>query len=147
MSEVPVFVLVLLAPGAIVLGVLGLRGLLDIHEALRGAELARLSAPVNWQATRAFMAVCAALPVWLAAAPLGASALGAAAATAALAYGVAPRFLDALRRRAAHMLLDELALHLDLIAPAVEACVSLASAITTLRRANGSALSGCPRRL
>jgi len=70
MSEVPVFVLVLLVPGVIVLGVLGSRGLLDIHEALRGAELARLTAPVHWQATRAFLALCAALPVLLAAAPL-----------------------------------------------------------------------------
>src|SRR5688572_4327149 len=113
MSEVPLFVLLLLAPGAVVLTVLGLRGLLDIREALRGAELTRLSAPLHWPATRAFFGACAALPVCVAAAPLGAAAFGAAAATAALGYAVAPRFLEAQRRRAAQALLDELALHLD----------------------------------
>jgi len=144
MSEVPVFVLALLVPAVIVLGIYGSRGLLDIHEALRGAELSRLSAPVNWQATRAFLALCAALPVWLAAAPLGASAIGAAAATAALAYAVAPRFLDALRRRAAQALLDELALHLDLIALAVEAGGSLTSALSACaERAPEGALRRC----
>jgi len=130
MSEAPLFVLVLLVPGAIVLAVLGLRGLLDIHDALRCAELTRLSAPLHWQVTRAFLGACAALPVYVAAAPLGAAAFGAAAATAALGYAVAPRFLDALRRRAAQVLLDELALHLDLIALAVEAGGSLTSALT-----------------
>jgi len=110
--------------------VLGLRGVLDIHQALRDAELARLSEPQHWRATRAFLSACVALPVWLTAAPLGAAAFGAAAATAGLGYAVAPRFLDALRRRAAQALLDELALHLDLIALAVEAGGSLTSALT-----------------
>lgn len=130
MGEVPLFVLVLLAPGVVALGVLGLRGLLDIHDALHHAELTRLAAPLHWPATRAFFGVCTAMPVYLATASLGTVALGAAAATATLGYAVAPRFRDALRQRAAQALLDELALHLDLFALAVEAGGNLSSALS-----------------
>ncbi len=97
MGEMPLFVLVLLAPGAVVLAVLGLRGLLDVHDAVRHAELTRLAAPLHWPATRAFFGVCTGVPVYLATASLGAVALGSAAVTAALGYAVAPRFRDALR--------------------------------------------------
>ena len=93
------------------------------------AELDRLSAPRHWVATRAFFGFVAAVPVFLATASLGFGALGAALATAALGFAVAPLFLASLRRRAEQALLDELAVHLDLIALAVEAGSSLTSAI------------------
>src|SRR3982751_6431519 len=49
--------------------------------------------------------------------------------TASLAFAAAPLFLDNVRRRAEQELLDELALHLDLIALAMEAGSSLTSAL------------------
>jgi tight adherence protein C len=71
-------------------------------------------------------------------------ALGSAATTAALGYAVAPRFRDALRQRAAQALLDELALHLDLFALAVEAGGSLSSALAACaERAPDGALRRC----
>jgi tight adherence protein C len=106
-----------------------LRGGADILEALRSAELDRLRAPRCWRATRAFLGWCAALPVFFAAAPLGAGAWGAALCAAALAYAVAPQFLAEMRRGAEWKLLDELALHLDLIAVVVESGGSLTSAL------------------
>jgi len=144
MGEVPLFVLVLLVPGVIAFGVLGLRGLLDILDALRHAELTRLAAPLHWPVTRAFFGACTAVPVYLATASLGTVALGSAATTAALGYAVAPRFRDALRQRAAQALLDELALHLDLFALAVEAGGSLSSALSACsERAPDGALRRC----
>jgi tight adherence protein C len=107
----------------------GLRGLLDIREALHAGELGRLAAPRQWMATRAFIGFLAAIPVYLATASLGVGALGAMLVTALLAFAVAPLFLESLRRRAEQELLDELALHLDLIALALEAGSSLTSAL------------------
>jgi pilus assembly protein TadC len=107
----------------------GLRGLLDIRDALHRGELQRLSAPLQWPATRAFLGFLAATPVYLATASLGPGALAAALATGALGFAVAPLFLASLKRRAEQALLDELALHLDLIALAVEAGSSLTSAL------------------
>jgi tight adherence protein C len=136
-----------LAGGA--LAIPGLRGLLDIRDALRSGELGRLEAPLHWLPTRAFIGFIAAIPVYLATASLGIGALGAMAVTASLAFAVAPLFLDSLRRRATQALLDELALHLDLIALAVESGSSLASALHAcaerapegpLRRAWGQAV-------
>jgi Flp pilus assembly protein TadB len=60
---------------------------------------------------------------------MGIGALGAMAVTASLGFAVAPLFLDSLRRRATQALLDELALHLDLIALAMESGSSLTSAL------------------
>jgi tight adherence protein C len=107
----------------------GARGLLDIREALRSGELGRLAAPRHWTITRASFGLLAAVPVYLATASLGAGALGAVLVTAALAFAAAPLFLDSLRRRAEQELLDELALHLDLIALAMEAGSSLTAAL------------------
>ena len=107
----------------------GTRGLLDIREALRSGELGRLAAPRQWMATRAFVGFLFAMPVYLATASLGVGALGAMLVAAALAFAAAPLFLDNLRRRAEQDLLDELALHLDLIALAMEAGSSLTSAL------------------
>jgi tight adherence protein C len=111
------------------LAVPGTHGLLDIREALRTGELGRLAAPRQWTATRAFCGFLAALPVYLATASLGVGALGSMLVVASLAFAVAPLFLDSLRRRAEQDLLDELALHLDLIALALEAGSSLSSAL------------------
>jgi tight adherence protein C len=112
-----------------VLGVRGLRGLREIRAALRSAELRQLPAPAHWMATRAFLGFLAGVPVCLATASLGMAAAGAALAAAALGFAVAPQFLDSLRRRAERALLDELALHLDLIALAVESGSSLMTAL------------------
>src|SRR3954471_17197819 len=119
----------LLATAGCALAIPALRGCADIREALRFAELDRLRAPRCWPATRAFLGWLVALPVYFAAVPLGAGAWGAALCAAALAYAVAPQFLDEARRAAEHALLDELALHLDLIAVVVESGGSLASAL------------------
>jgi tight adherence protein C len=119
----------LLATAGCALAIPALRGCADIRDALRFAELDRLRAPRCWRATRAFIGWCVALPVFVAAAPLGAGAWGAALCAAALAYAVAPQFLAELRRGAELMLLDELALHLDLIAVVVESGGSLTSAL------------------
>ena len=84
--------LLVLVGGA--LAVPGIRGLLDIGEALQRGELHRLSAPRHWVATRALFGFVAAVPVFLTTASLGIGAV-----------------------------------HLDLIALAVEAGSSLTSAI------------------
>jgi tight adherence protein C len=121
--------ILLLAAGA--LCVVGLRGLFELREILRRGELERLSAIRHWPITRAFCGFCAAIPVYLATASLGIGALGAAACAAGLGYAVAPVFRDEARRRAEQALLDELALHLDLIALVVESGGSLGAAIAT----------------
>ena len=129
MGEVPVWVVMLFIVGAAVLIVAGLRGVLDIHEALHNADFARLSAPAHWPATRAFGGLCLALPVYFAVSSLGPGAWVAVALVGGLGFAVAPKFLEEVRRRAEQALLDELALHLDLIALAVEAGSSLPSAL------------------
>ena len=98
MGELPVFVVMLLIVGAAVLSMAGLRGVLDIHQAIHDAEFARLSAPAHWPTTRAFGGLCVALPVYLAVSPLGAGALAAAALVGGLGFAVAPKFLGEIRR-------------------------------------------------
>jgi tight adherence protein C len=120
---------ILLALAGAVLAVPGSRGLLDIGEALHRGEFHRLAAPRHWVATRAFLGFVAAVPVYLTTASLGFGALGAALAAGALGFAAAPLFLSSLRHRAEQALLDELAVHLDLIALALEAGSSLTSAI------------------
>ena len=74
-------------PGLIRAQRVRLRGLLDIRDALRYAELTRLSAPEHWQVTRALARGVCGLPVYFAASPLGAAAPGSPrAATAALGF-------------------------------------------------------------
>ena len=87
------------------LSVFGLRGLLDIHDALRFAELDRLGAPAHWQLTRVWIGAVAAVPVFFAASALANGAWLAAAAVAGLGYAVAPRFLASARQRVEHDLL------------------------------------------
>lgn len=127
----PPFVLVCLAGGLFALSVFGLRGFLDIREALRLAELNRLAAPVYWQATRAWLGAAAGVPVLFAASALEGGAWLAAVVVAALGYWVAPTFLDAARQRVEQELLDDLPLHLDLIALAMEAGAELPAALST----------------
>lgn len=125
----PQFVLFILAGVMFGLSVFGLRGLLDIREALRFAELNRLASPLHWQATRAWLGAAAAAPVLFAASALGGDAWLAAAVVAGLGYGVAPQFLAGARRHAEQELLDDLPVHLDLIALAMEAGWTLPTAL------------------
>jgi tight adherence protein C len=123
MPDVPLLVLT----GGIAiftLGVFGWRGLTEIRDALRLGEFDRLSAPEGWFAARALAAVLAAIPVAvLSGAATSHVALTSIAATlvAGLVYGWAPQALLLARRRVERKILDELALHLDLIALAMEA--------------------------
>lgn len=126
----PTLVILLAILATAALAGFGLLGLRDIRDALRLGELERLSAPLHWQAVRAFLGLCCAAPVYLAVSPLGAGAWLAALSVGALGFAVAPLFLAELRRRAGQRLLDELALHLELLALAMEAGVSLRSALT-----------------
>ena len=123
------FTLVILASVMFGLSVFGLRGLLDIRDALRSAELNRLASPAHWQATRAWLGLVAAVPVLFAGSALASGAWLAAAAVAALGYLVAPLFLASARQSAEHELLDELPVHLDLIALAMEAGWELPAAL------------------
>jgi tight adherence protein C len=127
--EIPLIVLAAAAAGVFALSVVGLRGLLDIREALRNAELTRLASPAHWQATRAWIGLAAGLPMLIASARLGAGAWLAGLAVAALGYWVAPMFLAAARQRVERELLDDLPLHLDLIALCLEAGSSLPAAL------------------
>jgi tight adherence protein C len=129
-SEPSPFLLIFLLLGAAALSFFGLRGLFEIRDALRNGELERINAIRWWPATRAFCGLCAAVPVYLATRSMGTPGLAAAACAAALGYSVAPLFRDEARRRAEQGLLDELALHLDLIALVMEAGGSLTAAIT-----------------
>jgi tight adherence protein C len=127
--EIPFIILLGAAAGAFVLSVFGLRGLLEIREALRIADLQRLAEPAHWPATRAWVSAAAGVPMLIAAWRLGGAAWLAAGATAALAYAAAPLFLAAARRRVELQVQDDLAVHLDLIALAMEAGSSLPAAI------------------
>lgn len=129
MPEIPLIVLAVGAAFVFALSVFGLRGLLDIRDALRSADLTRLSAPDHWQATRAWVGVAAGVPVLLAASNLGGAAWLAGATVAALGYWATPAFLASARQRAEHEVLDDLTVHLDLIALAMEAGSSLPAAI------------------
>jgi len=126
---VPFIVLVAGAVGIFAISVFGLRGLLDIRDALRSADLTRMAEPEHWQATRAWIGAAAGVTMLLAASKLGAAAWLAGAATAALAFWAAPQFLAAARRRVECEIGDDLAVHLDLIALAMEAGSSLPAAI------------------
>jgi tight adherence protein C len=131
LDELPLFFLVLLVGGAFALSVFGLRGVLGIRAALREADFESLSAPRLWPVTRAFCGLCVALPVLIAAASLGNVAWPAALAAGALGYSVTPRFLDSALQRERRQVLDDLALHLDLMALVTEAGSSLTAALGT----------------
>lgn len=125
----PIAVFAIFGLAAFALSIPALRGFNDILDALRRGELPRLAAPEHWHAVRLFGGSLAALPTWLAAQSLGPGAIGAALVVAALGYAVAPQFLRAARRRAEQAVVDELALHLDLMALVVESGGSLTAAL------------------
>jgi len=127
--ELPWFVLVASSVSVFGLSVFALRGLLEIRDALRVADLSRLSPPAHWPLTRCWLGVAAGVPVLLATSRLGAAAWLAAAVTAALGYQAAPVFLAAACRRVEQEARDDLALHLDLIALAMEAGSRLPAAL------------------
>jgi tight adherence protein C len=141
MNEVPVFFLAALGLGGFALAVFGLRGVLGIRAALREADFESLSAPALWPVTRAFCGLCVALPVLFATAALGNAAWIAALVAAVLGYTVAPQFLASSLQRARRQSLDDLALHLDLMALVMEAGSSLTAALgTCVERAPDGAL-------
>ena len=131
MSGTPWFFLAALGLGGFALSVFGVRGVLGIRAALREADLESLSVPALWPVTRAFCGLCVALPVLFAAATLGNAAWLAAFTAGVLGYAVAPRFLDSALQRVRQQLLDDLALHLDLMALVMEAGSSLTAALGT----------------
>jgi tight adherence protein C len=120
-ADTPILILVLAAVGLFALGVFGLRGLLQIREALRLAEFDRLASPPSWPAARALLGVLIAIPVMVSMAGVGTVALLVGLSLAALGFCAAPRLLAAARRRVERSILDDLALHLDLLALAMEA--------------------------
>ena len=129
MDAVPLPVWVLLAAGGFALGVFGLRGWLDIRGAFHDAELERLGGEPHWRAARAFAGFVAAIPVWIACGSLGGGRWLAALLVAALAFAAMPRFVAAARERVEREMRDELPLHLDLIALAMESGATLTAAI------------------
>jgi len=150
MSEGPPLALwFLLASGLFVLGVIGARGLLAIRQAIRVADLVELADPPGWAGTRAFLGACAALPALMLAGPLGLGAFAAAAVVAFVGYATAPQFLASIRARVETEVLDDLPLHLDLMALTMESGASLPAALAiaaehgpagALRRAFGGLL-------
>lgn len=129
MPDLPPFIWLVLAVGLVFLGVHGLRGLLAIREALHDLDLDRLSPPPDWPATRALAGVLAAIPVvWITRA-LGAGALLSGGMVALLGFWAAPHFLAGARQRLRRQLLDELSLHFDLLAVAMESVGSWSSAL------------------
>jgi tight adherence protein C len=129
MDIVPLPLFVLFAAGAFVVALLGLRGVLALRAALRDAEPWRLAAPEHWQFVRALAGLLPALPMLALAPRLGLAALAGAGVAAAAGYTLAPLGLEALRQRARRELLDELTLHLDLIALAMESGSSWGAAL------------------
>jgi tight adherence protein C len=112
-ESVPLPVWMLLAAGGFGLGVFGLR----------------MNADPNWQASRAFAGFVAAIPAWAACGALGGGRWLAAMVVAALTFAVVPRFVAAARERVEQEMRDELPLHLDLIALAMEGGATLPAAI------------------
>lgn len=131
MNGPPLLFLAALGLGGFAVSVFGLRGVLGIRSALREADFESLSSPALWPVTRAFCGLCVALPVLFAAGSLGNAAWPAAVTAGALGYAVAPRFLDSSLQRVRQQLLDDLALHLDLMALVMESGGSLTMALGT----------------
>jgi tight adherence protein C len=147
MSSVPMLVWLLLAAGLAWLSVHGLRGWVEIQEALRLAELDRLSPPAHWPACRALAGALAALPVTVLARDAGMAALLVGLLIATLGYGVAPRILEAAKRRVQQQVLDELGPQLDLLAVAMESGCGWAAALglCTERAPDGPLRRAWPR--
>lgn len=124
MDEIPAIVWLGAAIGVFVLGVTGSRGLVEVRDALRTGEFDRLSAPDGWMATRGLAGILVALPFAIlvtAVTGRGRLAMFAALLVAGAVFWWAPLALVMARRRVERRILDELALHLDLISLAMEA--------------------------
>jgi tight adherence protein C len=130
-GDPPFFAWLVVAVVLFTLGVQGSRGLLAIQRAIRVAELTELVDPPHWRLTRAFLGACAALPLLLFVGTLGWGAFAAAGVVAALGFSVAPQFLASIRGRVEREVLDDLPLHLDLMALAMESGASLPLALAT----------------
>lgn len=128
-NGLPPAVFLLLAGGLFALGVHGVRGLDAIRSAARTADLVELTDPPHWRHVRAFVGACASLPVLFLSGSLGWGALAAALVVAGLGYAVAPQFLQSFRARLEGELLDDLPLHLDVMALSMEAGGSLPAAL------------------
>ncbi|HTU67068.1 MAG TPA: type II secretion system F family protein [Steroidobacteraceae bacterium] len=129
MSDPPVIVWLVLAGGVVTLGVLGLRGALALRDSLRGADLRALDDPPNWRVTRAAFGLFASLPVLLTMPGLGGGAFLAAGVAGALGFAVAPLFLASVRDGVEREILDDLPVHLDLMALTMESGGSLPAAL------------------
>ena len=134
----------LLAVAAMLVGAPGLRGLLEIRHALRFAEFDRLNPPAHWMQARVLVGLLAAIPFLIVLRQWGMAALVAGAAAAALVFTTAPAMLVYRRRQVEREMLDDLGLHLDLLALAMESGCQWPSALalcverapeSTLRRA------------
>lgn len=142
MDGIAVVVWMVAAAALVFVGVQGLRGLVAIREALHHLEFERLASPPNWPATRVLVGVAGGLPLMLVTRELGVVAWVSGALIVALGFWTAPRLLDALRRRIEQRMLDELALHLDLLAVAVESGSSWSAALAAcIERAPAGPLS------
>ncbi|HUQ12216.1 MAG TPA: type II secretion system F family protein [Steroidobacteraceae bacterium] len=126
---IPAFIWLLAALATVAVGIHGLRGLLAIRQALHEAEVDRISPPPHWPATRALFGLLAGLPLAWLTRDVGVVALLLGAAAAAMGFWLAPHLLDSAKRRLQYRMLDELALHLDLLAVAMESGSSWSAAL------------------
>jgi tight adherence protein C len=132
-TELPAIVYLFGGAGLLALAVFGLRGLLEIREALRLAEFERLAQPPHWVVTRALLGVLLAIPPVALFASQGSLSLVPGLLVAALGYWMAPHLLLAARRRVEEQILDALPLHLDMIALAMESGSSWSAALAICR--------------
>jgi tight adherence protein C len=130
-----------LAAAVLVVGVPGSRGMLEIRDALRLAEFDRLNPPPHWLPVRLLAGMLSGIPVLLLAEAWGMFALVAAGAVAGVVHALAPRALASMRRRVEAEILDDLGVHLDLLALALESgCQWLAALTLCAERAPEGAL-------
>jgi pilus assembly protein TadC len=129
MDGIPVLVWMLAAAGLVFVGVQGLRGLVAIREALHDLQFERMTPPPHWPATRMLVGLAGGLPLMLVMRELGAVALIAGGSAVALGFWLTPRWLVALRRGLERQMLDELALHLDMLAVAMESGATWSAAL------------------
>lgn len=131
----------ILAAGLVPIGILGLRGWLDIHDALSRAEFDRLASPAQWPMARGLLGALPGTLTLVFTGPLGMPGVVLAGLAAAAGHASAPLLLKSLRRRAERRVLNDLPLHLDLMAVTMESGSSWAAALAVcIERAPQSAL-------
>lgn len=122
----------LIAVGMVPLALFGLRGWVDVLDAAQRAEFDRLASPPHWPAARGLCGALLGVAVLMSAsalASLGVIPVVLAIAAAAMGFAAAPALLKTLRKHVERQVLDELPLHLDLIAVALESGSSWAAAL------------------